>query len=67
MDREVIGDNAGVVWNALNDSEQKLTLKGLKRASRLKDKELYAAMGWLSREDKISIEEIDGDLMIGLM
>lgn len=67
MDREVIGYNAGVVWNALNDSEQKLTLKGLKRASRLKDKELYAAMGWLSREDKISIEEIDGDLMIGLM
>ncbi|MCH5328368.1 MAG: winged helix-turn-helix domain-containing protein [Coprobacter sp.] len=67
MDREVIGYNAGVVWNALNDSEKKLTLKGLKRVSRLKDKELYAAMGWLSREDKISIEEIDGDLMIGLM
>ena len=67
MDREVIGYNAGIVWNALNDSEEKLTLKGLKRAARLKDKELYAAMGWLSREDKISIEEIDGELMIVLM
>lgn len=67
MDREVIGYNAGIVWNALNDSEEKLTLKGLKRAAHLKDKELYAAMGWLSREDKISIEEIDGELMIGLM
>lgn len=67
MDREVIGLNAGLVWNALSNSEEKLTLKGLKKVTKLKDKELYAAIGWLSREDKISIEEVEGDLLIGLI
>ena len=68
MDRDVIGLNAGLVWNALNNSEEKLTLKGLKKVTKLKDKELYAAIGWLSREDKISIEEVEGgDLLIGLI
>ena len=66
MDREEIGLNAGLMWNALNGGE-KLTLKGLKKVTKLKDKELYAALGWLSREDKISIEETEGDLLIGLI
>ena len=52
----------------MNNSEEKLTLKGLKKVTKLKDKELYAAIGWLSREDKISIEEVEGgDLLIGLI
>ena len=55
MDREEIGLNAGLVWNALNESEG-LTLKGLKQVTILKDKQLYAALGWLSREDKVTIE-----------
>ena len=44
MDREEIGLNAGLVWNALNESEG-LTLKGLKKVTKLKDKQLYAALG----------------------
>ena len=43
MDREEIGLNAGLVWNALNESEG-LTLKGLKKVTKLKDKQLYAAL-----------------------
>ena len=63
MDREEIGLNAGLVWNALNESEG-LTLKGLKKVTKLKDKQLYAALGWLSREDKVTIEEVEGDLLV---
>ncbi|WP_455497374.1 winged helix-turn-helix domain-containing protein [Coprobacter sp.] len=66
MDREEIGLNAGIVWNALNESEG-LTLKGLKKITKLKDKQLYAALGWLSREDKVAIEEIEGDLLVNLI
>ena len=66
MDREEIGLNAGLVWNALNESEG-LTLKGLKKVTKLKDKQLYAALGWLSREDKVTIEEVEGDLMVKLI
>ena len=66
MDREDIGLNAGLVWNALNESEG-LTLKGLKKVTKLKDKQLYAALGWLSREDKVTIEEVEGDLLVNLI
>ena len=66
MDREEIGLNAGLVWNALNESEG-LTLKGLKKVTKLKDKQLYAALGWLSREDKATIEEVEGDLLVNLI
>ena len=64
MDREEIGLNAGLVWNALNEG---LTLKGLKKVTKLKDKQLYAALGWLSREDKVTIEEVEGDLLVNLI
>ena len=47
MNAEVIGTWAGQVWNALNESG-KLTVKGLKKATKLKEKELYAALGWLA-------------------
>lgn len=66
MGREEIGLNAGLVWNALNESEG-LTLKGLKKVTKLKDKQLYAALGWLSREDKVTIEEVEGDLLVNLI
>ena len=66
MDREEIGLNAGLVWNALNESEG-LTLKRLKKVTKLKDKQLYAALGWLSREDKVTIEEVEGDLLVNLI
>lgn len=66
MDRDEIGLNAGLVWNALNESEG-LTLKGLKKVTKLKDKQLYAALGWLSREDKVTIEEVEGDLLVNLI
>lgn len=66
MVREEIGLNAGLVWNALNESEG-LTLKGLKKVTKLKDKQLYAALGWLSREDKVTIEEVEGDLLVNLI
>lgn len=54
MNEETIGMNAGAVWNALNEA-QVLGSKQLKKVTNLKDKELYAAIGWLARENKIVI------------
>lgn len=47
--------NAGLVWNALAAGET-MSLKQLKKATKLKDKELFAAIGWLAREGKLNIE-----------
>ena len=55
MNVEIIGTNAGTVWVALNDA-QALGVKQLKKITKLKDKEVYAALGWLAREGKINIE-----------
>lgn len=47
MNTETIGLWAGLVWNALNEADA-LGLKQLKKITKLKEKELYAAIGWLS-------------------
>ncbi|MBR5898774.1 MAG: winged helix-turn-helix domain-containing protein [Muribaculaceae bacterium] len=53
---ETIGTWAGLVWNALNENEV-LGNKEIKKVTKLKDKELYAAIGWLAREGKLNIAE----------
>ncbi len=54
MNTEAIGNYAGTVWVALNGAEA-LGVKQLKKITKLKDKEVYAALGWLAREGKINI------------
>ena len=46
---------AGAVWTALNENGAQ-NAKDLKKAAKVKtDKELYLALGWLLREDKLAI------------
>ncbi|MBR5854763.1 MAG: winged helix-turn-helix domain-containing protein [Paludibacteraceae bacterium] len=59
-----IGENAGLIWNALQGGA--LTLKALKKATKLKNDELYLALGWLAREGKVSFTEGE-DLTITLL
>lgn len=67
MSIEEIGANAGLVWNALSESKQ-LTIKEVKKITKLKkDKELYSAIGWLAREEKILIIAEEDDLSIQLL
>ena len=56
MNKKDIGVNAGIIWNLLSDNE-KWDVKKLKKASGLSEKEIYAAIGWLARENKIEFEE----------
>jgi len=63
---ETIGNNAGLIWNALNDNKS-MNLKDLKKVTKLKEKEAYLALGWLSREGKVSLEEVEKDVVITLL
>nr|WP_321378554.1 winged helix-turn-helix domain-containing protein [uncultured Bacteroides sp.] len=65
MLKEKAGIIAGQIWNALNDTEG-LTVKQIKKATKLVDKDLYLGFGWLLREDKVSIQEIENDLFVAL-
>lgn len=54
---EKVGQTAGAVWNALNENGA-MELKDLKKAAKIKtDKDLFLAMGWLLREDKLTVVE----------
>ena len=45
---ELIGTNAGLVWNALNEGG-KMSVKAVKKATKIKaEKDMYAAFGWLA-------------------
>ena len=57
---ELIGTNAGLVWNVLNEGG-KMSFKAVKKATKIKaEKDMYAAFGWLAKEGKLAFEEIEG-------
>ncbi|MBQ6723718.1 MAG: winged helix-turn-helix domain-containing protein [Paludibacteraceae bacterium] len=59
-----IGENAGRIWGALQEGA--LDLKALKKATKLKNEELYLALGWLAREGKLTFEEKEADTIVAL-
>ena len=64
---ELIGTNAGLVWNVLNE-EGKMSVKAVKKASKIKaEKDIYAAFGWLAKEGKLAFDEIDGEVFVSLV
>ena len=66
MFEEKTGAFAGKIWEALNEGG-KLTGKELKKAAKLRtDKELYLGLGWLLREGKLVIEEVEKDIEVPL-
>ena len=63
---EKIGTVAGAIWAALNENGA-MNTKDLKKAAKVKtDKDLYLAMGWLLREDKLNVTEEGKDITVVL-
>lgn len=68
MNVATIGTYAGQVWQALNEADA-LGIKQIKKITKLKDKEVFAALGWLAREGKIDVQanpEDEKELIISL-
>jgi len=65
MLNEKIGNNAGLVWTALQNGE--LNVKAVKKATKLTDKDLYLALGWLAREGKVQFTELEGELFVAIL
>ena len=61
-----VGTLAGAVWSALNENGA-LNAKDLKKAAKIKtDKDLFLALGWLLREDKLVVAEEDKVMTVTL-
>lgn len=59
MNKFSIGTNAGIVWQTLRAEDRELSFDELVSKTGLQPAELAAAIGWLSREDKIAIVQRD--------
>ncbi len=63
---EKVGTVAGQIWTALNENGA-LNTKDLKKAAKVKnDKDLFLGLGWLLREDKVTVTEAEKDLIVAL-
>lgn len=51
-----IGESAGAVWNWL-DRHEDVTVSSLVKGTGLKQREVDRAIGWLARENKITIQK----------
>jgi len=57
---------AGQIWVALNETEG-LTQKQIKKVAKMKaDKDFFLGLGWLLREDKVIVSEIEGEIFVKL-
>ncbi len=67
MLKERAGEVAGIIWNALNGTEG-LTQKQIKKiaSSKILDKDFYLGLGWLLREDKVTVSDKKGELFVTL-
>lgn len=66
MLKEKAGETAGMIWNALNGTDG-LTTKELKKVLKIRsDKDLFLGLGWLLREDKVTVTEAEKDLIVAL-
>ena len=52
------------VWSALSTGE--LEVKAVKKATKLTEKDLNLALGWLAREGKVSFREEEKELFVSL-
>jgi hypothetical protein len=62
---EQIGINAGKVWTILDENGRQ-NVKEIKKATKLTDKDLYAALGWLAREGKVALEAEEKEVFVSL-
>ena len=57
MDVQSIGESAGIIWRLLQGEHRKWDYNEIKKATGLPDRQINAAIGWLAREGKLSIDD----------
>ena len=57
---DTIGTNAGIIWNTLHEQGES-SIDVLNQETHLQKSQIYEAVGWLAREDKLSFSTEHGD------
>jgi hypothetical protein len=62
----IFGVKAGIVWEALNKNGPS-TIDNIVKATGLRRELVYGALGWLGRENKITVERRGRAMVFSLM
>ncbi|MDR0769067.1 MAG: winged helix-turn-helix domain-containing protein [Dysgonamonadaceae bacterium] len=60
-----MGTDAGLIWKVLDEQGSK-GIKDVKKLTKLTEKEIYAAIGWLAREEKLVFGKTEDDTTLSL-
>ena len=63
--KEKIGTIAGKIWEALNDKEE-MNITQIPKILNEKSSDVYQALGWLAREDKIKYRSEGNKIFVSL-
>jgi hypothetical protein len=66
MKKNEIGENAGQIWQQL-DERGEIQLIELLKISKIEESDFYMSLGWLAREGKIAFYNEDENQMILLI
>jgi len=66
MLKQTIGENAGQIWQLLNQNGA-MQLTELLQVSKIEETDFYLSLGWLAREGKIAFYEEEDKQMVLLI
>ncbi len=66
MEKIKIGYSAGKIWQEI-EKNGLIKIADLKKNTKMDIKDIYMALGWLAREDKVSFSEIGGELAVNII
>lgn len=66
MEKEKIGTIAGKIWQILNENGN-VKIADLKKTTKKDIKDIYMALGWLARENKIHFFEVEKETAVCLI
>ena len=66
MEKNIIGTNAGIIWNYI-DTNGEITITELKKATKLDIKDIYLALGWLARENNVFLNNSGKELSVSII
>ena len=60
--RHEIGKNAGIIWQTIAARNGRITFEELLKVTDLTESQLLLSLGWLEREDKVSLHGDNGSI-----
>ena len=60
--RHEIGTNAGIIWQTIVAKNGRITFKELLETTGLTESQALLSLGWLEREDKVSLHGENGTI-----